>query len=184
MTGSPTAVGLRAGTQGRSAAKSCSRNSMWRPQARMSPSIRRWPTRCMPTRLWKPTAGTGLANSAQLAGEAVRPKAALSAAPFSTTIRSPTWTVNGSVPPRTAKESAASRARRCSAALPSSAAARREKSIPLVAHLDVGVLDHLGPLGNVAGDGGACLLGRAADGVETEGRELLLHLGIRQHLQR
>ena len=98
---------------------------MWRPQARMSPSIRRWPTRCMPTRLWKPTAGTGLANSAQLAGEAVRPKAAFAAAPFSTTMRSPTRTVTGSVPPSTAKENAASRARRCSAALPSSAAARR-----------------------------------------------------------
>ena len=54
---------------------------MWRPQARMSPSTRRWPTRCMPTRLWKPTAGTGLANSAQLAGEAVRLKAAFAAAP-------------------------------------------------------------------------------------------------------
>src|SRR5216683_5344987 len=151
----------------------------------MSPSTLRWPIRCMPTRLWKPTLGTDFANSAQLSAVAPRLKAAPTGAPGRTAMRSPTSTEIASLPFSTVSDSAASRARRCSASLPSRAAARRVNSTMLsVARLDVGVLDDLGPFGDVVGDGGARLLGRAADDIEAEVGELLLHLRIGQHLQR
>src|SRR5712691_208118 len=150
----------------------------------MSPSIRKWPTRCMATRLWKPAAGTDLANSDQLPGAAARLKAAPGVAPGRTATPSPACTVVASSPLSTVKESAASFARRCKAGLPSRAAPRRANAAISVARLDVGVLDDLAPFRDVVGDRRPRFLGRAADDVEAEDRELLLHLGIGQHLQR
>src|SRR6266850_54393 len=150
----------------------------------MSRSMRRCPARCMATMLWKPAAGTGLANSSQLPGAAARLKTASDASPRRTATRSPTCTVVASSPLSTVKQSAASLALRCKAGLPSRAAPRRSNAAISVARLDVGVLDDLAPFRDVVGDRRPRLLGRAADDVEAETRELLLHLGLGQHLQR
>src|SRR6266705_4855267 len=57
-------------------------------------------------------------------------------------------------------------------------------STGLLARLDPGLLDHLGPLRDLALDGGRELRGRAADHVQAEVVELLAHVGHRQNSRR
>src|SRR6266496_1174098 len=75
------------------------------------------------------------------------------------------------------------RASECSS-IPRPVSGRPAPSTGLLARLDPGLLDHLGPLRNLALDDGRELRGRAADHVEAEVIELLAHVGHRQNSHR